>query len=123
MKSTVRYLAVLSMVAGWTLVLMAANTPVPNDTDTHLAFTWMVLGGFLSFMGIFAGISRWVAEPAARKIMSEHTRMGASAHPELMPQRDYDTKHTELMEEVNDIKVMIAEMSGRSAGMSRERST
>lgn len=117
----VRKTAVALMVTGWALALYANTSNPQDDASVHLAFAGTLLGGALAFMGMFAGISKWVAEPAAQKIMIEHINRGAMAHPELMPRPEYDTKHIELMNDVSDIKVMVAEMAGRSGGMSRSR--
>lgn len=123
MRSDVRYFAVLLIVGGWTLALYAANTPGAQDeTSVHLAFAGTVLGGFLGFMGVFAGITRWVAVPAARQVMAEHTRLGTSAHPELVARAEWDSKHVELMREVMkagaDLRELRAEL--RAGGMSNE---
>ena len=101
MRPTVRYFAVLAVVLGWTLVLVASNGKTGDDvliSDLALAG-----GGALGFMGLFAGISRWVAEPAALKVMAKHTANDAAAHPSLLERSEWHAKHVELLEKINKV--------------------
>lgn len=100
--------AILLMVLGWTMTLIAGTNPAPDETAIHLSFLMAVIGGFLAFMGVFAGISKWVADPSARRIISEHKDEGISAHPEYIGRTEWDAKHTVLMNEIEQIKVMLA---------------
>ena len=114
--------APLVMCLGWAVGFAAGTTPTTgDDTSIHLAFAGTLVGGALAFMAMFAGISHWVAEPAAERVLSKHTALGARAHPEFIAREEWDDKHGELMNEVNEIKVMVAELSARSGGMSHKR--
>lgn len=105
--------AALAIVGGWLCLFTAHSHAMDSATPatltegvpTHNVIDWApVAGGALMFMGIFAGISRWVAEPAARKVMHEHQKLGASAHPELVPRAEWDNKHANLVDRVSEIQ-------------------
>ncbi len=98
MRRIVRYVAVLGMTVGWTLMILAANTPSDDDTSVHITFLATVFGGALAFMAMLAGVSRWVAMPAARQVISEHIRDGSAAHKDLLPRDEYQEKHAELLD-------------------------
>jgi hypothetical protein len=101
------------MLSGWSLTLAAnAPTTIPDDTAAHIAFTATLAGGALGFLGLFAGISRWVAEPAARKVLREHTKEGADAHPSYISRSEWDFKHLSLANEVAHLSVEVAKLSG-----------
>lgn len=101
-------------VGGWALALGAAQAvPVVDNTASHLRFLATVIGGALAFMGMFAGISRWVAEPAARKILAEHTTRGAAAHLELVARLEWDEKHLALVREMTTLAVAVTNLTAR----------
>jgi hypothetical protein len=114
MHPKVGAVAVLLMVGGWTLALTASFTPVdvpfpPDSTGAMVRFLVTVIGGALAFMGMFAGISRWVAEPAARKVMAEHIAERERAHDSYVPRLEWDVKHEELKREINGLaKTIVA---------------
>ena len=127
MRPYVRYVSAGMLVGGWSFAMLAANAPFPQGTDdtaVHLAFAGTVLGGGLGMFGILAGVSRWVAEPAARKVMAEHMRLGASAHPELISRAEWDAKHAKVVDDVSgisgDIKVLTKEVQSALNAIGRD---
>ncbi len=110
MKRIVRYLAVLGMTVGWTLMILAANTPAEDDTSVHITFLATVFGGALAFMAMLAGVSRWVAMPAARQIISEHTRDGTIAHKDLLPRSEFESTAHRFEIEIADLKAAVREI-------------
>lgn len=68
-------------------------------------------GGAIAFMGVFAGISKWVAEPAARKVLAEHTNMGNRSHQEYVSREEWDRKHSELVTQMNGIEKVLATLT------------
>ena len=107
MQPWVRNVAVASLLFGSALVIKADNGERFGDPVTAL------LGGALLFMGMFAGIARWVAEPAAHKILMEHTRMGASSHPELVSRSEWDHKHLELTARIVEVNTNLVALTTR----------
>lgn len=105
-------LSVWSMLMGWSLTIVAnAPTSSPDETSSHIAFTATLGGGVLMFMGILAGISRWVAEPAARKVLREHTKDGVDAHPVYAPRSEVDSKHLFLLNKIEETQLMIVKFA------------
>lgn len=108
----VRLAAVCGIFAGWTMVLLAqAGPPLLDGPVSPIAAAG---GGALVFMGIFAGISRWVADPAARKALAEHTLLGAKAHPELIPRAEWEVHELRMTNQITnlrlDLRGLIAEL-------------
>lgn len=93
------------IVGGWALVAIGAPGPgTPDDTSHYFNFIIAATGGALGFMGLFAGISRWVAEPAARKVLQEHIALREKAHESLVGRTEWDAKHEELKKEITGMR-------------------
>ncbi len=106
---------ILLGVAGWTLAV--AGTPLPS-TDAEAASYWRF---FLAALGAVVGIftlfgtgmalgARWVAEPAARKVLLEHMNRGAAAHESLVPRVDWDLKHGALLTSIGTMEGELREL-------------
>ena len=117
-----RTTAVILMVGGWCLALAAAgDSQLPSDeTGQHVRFLMTVFGGALAFMGMFAGVSRWVAEPAARKVMAEHIKERERAHEAYVPRIEWDEKHEELKRSIFNLSEKIVALT---SSLSAEKAT
>lgn len=101
MRRSVGYAAALAMVSGWTLMLVASGGAMSEGTDLTY-----VGGGFLLFMAIFAGISRWVAEPAASKILKSHME-APNPHSGYVLRDEWDAKHGELIKKIDKLTEIV----------------
>ena len=109
-----RFVAVAAMVGGWSLVLFAQGGTINTLAELEQHNITMIGGGAIAFMGIFAGISRWVADPAARKVLAEHTRDDLKAHPMLISRVEWSVEQAKLNETILnlrlDLRGLIAEL-------------
>lgn len=104
------YFAAILILLGWTLAAVADTTIPSQDVSLHTILT--LAGGAVAFMGIFGGISRWVAEPAARKVLSDHLKDGVNAHYNVYVSRDeWDKKHEELLNQISGVKESVATLT------------
>jgi hypothetical protein len=99
-----RFLTVAGMLIGWTVVVLAQGTAgtIAEFQEHNVA---MFGGGALAFMAVFAGISRWVADPAARKVLAEHTRDDVKAHPMLISRVEWSLEQARLNETILNLRL------------------
>jgi hypothetical protein len=102
--------------SSWGLVIMAA--PVPTDTEAATYWRFLVaviaaVGGLLAIItGSFMLGAKFVAEPAAARLLKQHVEQGASAHEALVSRKEWDEKHDRLVEEVQELAKEVAALVG-----------
>jgi hypothetical protein len=87
------------MVSCWTLALLGGNGIIPEVSASD-AF----IAGAVGFMAFFAGISRWVAEPAARKVLLEHTK-DLAAHPIFVTRSEWMEGHRAITDQITNLRL------------------
>lgn len=123
MRPFVQRLSVVAMGVGLGLVLWSTDALPAGLEPQHAqslgggngnaAPEWVgVAGGAVLFMAIFAGISRWVADPAARKAVSDHEKRDANPHPQYVSREEWDRKHLELVEATREISNRLERLIG-----------
>lgn len=119
-RGTLKPMNALRVLVGgccsWGLAIMAA--PVPTDTEAATYWRFLVaviaaVGGLLAIItGSFMLGAKFVAEPAAARLLKQHVEQGASAHEALVSRKEWDDKHDRVVTEVHDLATEVAALVG-----------
>lgn len=105
--------------SAWTLVIAAMPAPAPTDLEAATYWRFFVatiaaVVGLVTILGAGMALgSRWVADPAARRVVADHEKRGAAAHEALVARVEWDLKHTKLDEKLEGIRDELTKLTTR----------